>query len=87
MYVSTEKGREKIWSLSGEKGAQHCDEHRLLLFIKLEFFIQFYTYLVNVGLSWLKGMAPFKTNLLHQLIIEGIRGETDTGDIVINDIF
>lgn len=35
------------------------------------------------GSSWLPGAAPFKSDVTHQIVFEGIKGDTQTGDIVI----
>ena len=34
------------------------------------------------GSSWLSGAAPFKSDVTHQIVFEGIKGDTQTGDIV-----
>ena len=34
------------------------------------------------GNNWLQGIAPFKSNSVHSIIIEGVKGDGYTGDIV-----
>jgi hypothetical protein len=42
--------------------------------------------LTKKGSTWLQGVAPFKSNLRHQIVFEGVRGETIYGDIALDDI-
>ncbi|CAF0741635.1 unnamed protein product, partial [Brachionus calyciflorus] len=40
----------------------------------------------EIGQQWYQGLAPFKSNTRHQIMFEGIRGETDLGDIALDDL-
>lgn len=38
----------------------------------------------NNGNTWFQGITPFKSDVKHQIMFEGIRGNSDLGDIVIS---
>ncbi len=41
----------------------------------------------EAGETWMQGLAPFRSKLLHNLLFEGVVGRSDRGDIALDDLF